>query len=135
MEIRKYEIYNDDEILNLYASVGWTNYTASPEMLKNSYKNSLCILGAYDENKLVGIIRAVGDGYSTVFIQDIIVLPEYQRKGIGTALMKALLEIYNDVYQMELMTDNTEKTISFYKSLGFLDISEFGCRCFLRMEN
>ena len=80
--IKEYSIYNEGEILNLYDSVGWSNYTSNPSMLKNAYKHSLKILGAYDADKLVGIIRVVGDGYSIVYIQDIIVLPEYQRKGI-----------------------------------------------------
>lgn len=75
--VKEYSVYNEEEILNLYDSVGWTNYTSNPSMLTNAYKHSLKILGAYDADKLVGIIRAVGDGYSIVYIQDIIVLPEY----------------------------------------------------------
>lgn len=77
------------------------------------------MLGAYDDDRLIGIIRAVGDGQTIVFVQDIIVLPEYQRKGIGTKLLKAVMEKYKDVYQMELLTDNTEKTKAFYRSVGF----------------
>jgi len=50
----------------------------------------------------VEIIRAVGDGRTIVFVQDIIVMPEYQRKGIGTKLLKAVMEKYKDVYQMKL---------------------------------
>ena len=117
--IKEYSIYNESEILNLYSSVNWSNYTQNPSMLKNAYKHSLKILGAYDADKLVGIIRAVGDGYSIVYIQDIIVLPEYQRKGIGTLLLDKILSEYKNVYQKALMSDNTEKNIQFYKSVGF----------------
>ena len=95
----------------------------------------LCILAAYEDEALVGIIRAVGDGHSILFIQDILVYPEYQRRGIGTALMKALLDRYAHVYQIELATDNTKKTINFYKSLGFYPLQEIGCRRFLKMGN
>ena len=81
----------------------------------------------------MGILRAVGDGHSILFIQDILVYPEYQHRGIGTALVKAVLEQYPHVYQIELATDNTEKTVSFYKSLGFRPMEEIGCRGFLKM--
>lgn len=39
-----------------------------------------------------------------MFIQDLLVLPEYQYKGIGTMLIKAIIEKYKSVYQMELAT-------------------------------
>lgn len=110
------------------------NYVNEPEILKNAYANSLKIFGAYDDKKLLGIIRAVGDGYSIVFIQDIIVLPEYQRHGIGTALLKHVLDIYVHVYQKTLLTDNIEKTIRFYKSLGFQMDTEIECRAFMKMR-
>ena len=49
--IKEYSIYNESEILNLYSSVNWSNYTQNPSMLKNAYKHSLKILGAYDVDK------------------------------------------------------------------------------------
>ena len=129
----EYTEYNEVEILNLYTSVGWTNYTDKPNMIENAYKNSLKIIGAYVDQKLVGIIRVVGDGYSIIYIQDILILPEYQHHGIGTALINKVLEIYKTVYQKTLMTDDTEKTIQFYKSVGFEMDTEIGCRAFTKM--
>lgn len=131
-EIREYKDYCEAEILHLYESVGWTNYTAKPEMLSNAYANSLKIFAAYDGETLIGIIRAVGDGFSILYIQDILVLPEYQRKGVGTALIHKLLEAYKHVYQKVLLTDNSEKTIAFYKSIGFWMDTETECRAFWR---
>ena len=133
MTIKPYTQYCEAEILPLYRSVGWRNYYEHPEMLKNAYAGSRCILAAYEDEKPVGIIRAVGDGYSILFIQDILVYPAYQRRGIGTALMQALLERYAHVYQIELATDNTPKTIAFYKSLGFYPLQEIGCCGFMKM--
>jgi ribosomal protein S18 acetylase RimI-like enzyme len=133
MEIREYTDFGRDEIIALYESVGWMNYVQRPDMLEKAYGNSLLALGAYEDEKLVGVIRAVGDGASIVFIQDIIVDPGYQRRGIGTALMNAVLERYAAVYQIELMTDDTPQTAAFYRSLGFRAADEMGCRAFLRM--
>lgn len=132
--IREYAPFDFDEIMGLYQSVGWTNYTEHPQMLEKAYRNSLCILGAYGADGLAGVIRAVGDGASILFIQDIIVRPEYQRKGIGTALLKAIVSRYPDVYQTQLLTDNTEKTVAFYKSLGFVPVDTLGCCGFLKMS-
>ena len=128
--LKEYAVYKEAEILGLYESVGWTNYTDNPEMLRNAYLNSLKIYGAYVDDKLIGIIRVVGDGYSVIFIQDLLVHPEFQRKGVGTLLLKKVLCEYDSVYQKHLMTEDTEKTILFYKSLGFVDNSEIGCKAF-----
>lgn len=134
IELKPYTEYNETEILALYSGVGWTAYTAEPEKLRLGFENSLFTLGAFDGEKLVGIIRTVGDGQTIVFIQDILVFPEYQRRGIGSILLKAVLEKYDQVRQIELATDDTEKTIAFYKSLGFAPMAELGCCGFMRLK-
>ncbi len=128
--IKEYKEYKEQEILDLYNSVGWSNYVDNSNMLANAYKNSLKIYGAYIEEKLVGIIRVVGDGYSVIFIQDILIFPEFQHKGIGTVLLNRILDEYKNVYQKHLFTDNTSKTIQFYKSLGFEMNTEINCLAF-----
>ncbi|MFC2735799.1 MAG: GNAT family N-acetyltransferase [Parascardovia denticolens] len=122
-----------NEIVNLYRSVGWTNYLKRVDILQQAYADSLCVLGAYDSDQLVGVIRTVGDGQTIVFVQDIVVLPEYQRKGIGTKLLKAVMDKYKGVYQVELLTDNTDKTKAFYRSVGFIASDEIDCVAFIRM--
>ena len=134
MEIREYTEFNEEEILRLYSEVGWTAYTERMPALREGYKNSMLILGAYENDELLGIIRAVGDGYTIVFIQDILVYPSRQRQGVGTALLKAVLDRYPEVRQIELATDNTPKTIAFYKSLGFSEMSEIGCCGFMKFN-
>ena len=132
MEIREYLKYNETEILNLYASVGWTAYTDCPEVLRGGFENSLLILAAYEKDQLLGIIRTVGDGCSIVFIQDILVFPEHQRKGIGSMLIQSVLERFCHVRQIELAADCTPGTVAFYKSQGFREMSEIGCCAFMR---
>ena len=132
MVIKEYIIYNEQEILPLYTSVGWTAYTDHPEVLRKGFENSMLTLAAYDGDDLLGIIRTVGDGHTIVCVQVILVFPEHQRKGIGSALMQAILDRYSHVRQIELATDNTPKTIAFYKSMGFCEMSEIGCCGFMR---
>ena len=134
MDIKEYTTYNGQEILDLYASVGWTAYTSHPEVLHKGFENSMLTLAAYEGDQLLGIIRVVGDGHTIVFVQDILVFPEHQRKGIGSALLQAILDRYSHVRQIELVTDNTPKTIAFYKAMGFREMSEIGCCGFMNVR-
>ena len=125
--IKKQEIVKLEDVLHLYQAVGWTNYTNQPQMLEQALSHSLAIYVALDGDAVVGLIRLVGDGFSSVLVQDLIVLPIYQRQGIGSALMKEALEDYKDVYQVQLVTDQTERTLEFYRSMGFETLSTYDC--------
>lgn len=131
--LRELTEFDFGEILPLYAAVGWTSYTDRPEMLRQAFRHSLLVMGAYEEDRLVGLLRAVGDGFSVVLIQDLLVLPDHQRRGIGTKLVRALMERYPEVYQMELFTDDAPQTAAFYQSLGFTMDSDAGCRGFMKL--
>ena len=134
MTIREYTEYNEEEIIGLYAAVGWTAYTDDPEALRQGFARSLMTLAAYENGRLAGLIRTVGDGSTIVFVQDILVHPAYQRKGIGSALLKAVLERYSRVRQITLVTDSTPETLAFYRSVGFTELSAAGCSGLTRIR-
>ena len=92
MHIEEYTTYQESEVLALYGSVGWTAYTEQPEALRRGFAGSLLTLAARENGTLVGLLRAVGDGCTVVLVQDLLVRPDHQRRGIGTALMQAALE-------------------------------------------
>ena len=125
--IRKQEIVQLEDVFYLYQAVGWTNYTNQPQMLEQALSHSLAIYVALDGDAVVGLIRLVGDGFSSVLVQDLIVLPIYQRQGIGSALMKEALEDYKDAYQVQLVTGQTERTLGFYRSMVFEILSTYNC--------
>ena len=125
--VKKQEIVKLDDVLHLYQAVGWTNYTNQPQMLAQALTHSLAIYLARDGEKIVGLVRLIGDGFSSVFVQDLIVLPTYQRQGIGSTLIKQALSDYKDAYQVQLATEESEKTLGFYRSLGFETLSSFQC--------
>ncbi|EPC16451.1 GNAT family N-acetyltransferase [Lacticaseibacillus paracasei] len=118
------------EVLALYKSVGWSMYTRDPARLERALTYSLMVLGAYEGKQLVGLIRAVGDGETILFIQDLLVLPEYQRRGIGKQLIEALLARFPEVRQRVLLTDDDPKTRSFYKAAGFVESQQMGVIAF-----
>ena len=125
--IKKQEIVKLEDVLHLYQAVGWTNYTHQPEMLEQALSHSLVIYVALDGDAVVGLIRLVGDGFSSVFVQDLIVLPSYQRQGIGRSLMKQALGDFKGAYQVQLVTEQTEKNVGFYRSIGFETLSTYDC--------
>ena len=125
--IRKQEIVKLEDVFYLYQAVGWTNYTNQPQMLEQALSHSLAIYLALDGDAVVGLIRLVGDGFSSVLVQDLIVLPNYQHQGIGSALMKESLEDFKEVYQVQLATEQTEKNMGFYRSMGFETLSTYDC--------
>ena len=132
MKIKGNTEFKKDEIWQLYTQVGWTAYTENMTVLERGYKNSLLVLAAYENEELLGIVRVVGDGATIILVQDILVYPQKQRQGIGTSLLKAVLERYADVRQIQLVTDNTPKTVAFYQSLGFVELEKLGCCGFMR---
>ena len=125
--IKKQEIVKLEDVLHLYQAVGWTNYTHQTQMLEQALSHSLAVYMALDGDAVVGLIRLVGDGFSSVFVQDLIVLPSYQRQGLGSALMKEALKDYKDAYQVQLVTEETEKNVGFYRSMGFEVLSTYDC--------
>ncbi len=115
------------DLVALYSSVSWTNYTNNPTMLEEAIKASLWQLAIYDKEELVAYIRLVGDGHSIIFVQDLLVRPDYQRQGIGKKLLEEALATFPNVYQRLLVTERSEKNLAFYQSLGFVELSEQAC--------
>lgn len=120
------------EIIHLYEDVEWSAYTNNPENLKLAIDNSLKVWTVWDNDKLVGLARVVGDGYTIIYIQDILILGSYQGQGIGSKLIRLILEKYKLVRQVVLMTDETEKTIKFYKKNGLVNASDYKIVTFVK---
>ena len=129
MIIREYTTYHAQEILALYEGVGWFAYTNDLESLRQGFANSLLTLAAYDEqDSLIGLVRTIGDGHTIVFIQDLLVSPAHQRRGIGTSLMREILARFSHVRQIELVCDVTPDVLAFYHSLNFVELSSINCQ-------
>lgn len=77
---------NLETYLMLRKAVGWKKL--SEEQAKRALKNSLYNVVAYCEEKPVAMGRVVGDGSVICYVQDLIVLPEYQKMKIGSMIME-----------------------------------------------
>ena len=78
-----------DQYLHLREQVAWK--TLSVPQAQKALDNSLFVVAAYQDDKLVGMGRLVGDGAVICYIQDLIVVPAAQAKGVGSQLMKRLI--------------------------------------------
>jgi ribosomal protein S18 acetylase RimI-like enzyme len=110
-----------DQLLDLYNSVGWRNYTSEEQrdLLPRALHNSTYVISAWDQDRLVGLARGLSDDVSIFYLQDILIHPEYQRKGVGRQLLTNCLERFRHVRQKVLLTDDEEKQLLFYESLGY----------------
>jgi len=127
-----------DSLLALYDSVGWAAYTRDPAGLQTALRNSTYVVTAWHEGQLVGLARALSDDVSIVYIQDILVHPEFQRGGVGRALLTRLLERFAHVRSAVLLTDADERQLRFYASLGFKntrDLVKTPLNAFVRIAN
>ena len=108
-----------EEIYKIYEENEWSSYLGDKEKLVHAFDNSLYILGAFDEDRLIGFVRCVGDDEYIVYVQDLVVLSAYHRKGIGRELMKRVSERYPSIHQFVLITDqDDEVSNAFYRSIG-----------------
>ena len=126
------EIPDIRELEALYNDVGWTTYTKDLDVLLKAFYCSLSIITAWKNNELIGVLRAVGDGITIVYIQDIIVKTTHQRQGIGRLLVNEIMNEYKKVRQKVLLTDNQPNTLAFYKSCGFSTSESCGAIAFVK---
>ncbi|MCT8386956.1 GNAT family N-acetyltransferase [Leuconostoc lactis] len=112
------------DLNDLYNSVQWFAYTRDLNGLEQAIRQSLCVITAWDEQKLVGLVRIVGDGLTIIYIQDLLVQPNYQNQKIGTTLMTTVLNRYKQVRQRVLLTDDAPDVRKFYEKNGFISADQ-----------
>ena len=103
-------------LADLRESVGWNR-------MENCYQNtritSYFHIAVYDGNLLIGFIDCISNAVTDAYIQDLIVHPDYQKKGIGTQLMNRMISHLRkqNVYMISVIYD--AQLSSFYQRFGF----------------
>lgn len=87
-----------------------------PKMLEKAFRNSLLKVFAFHGTKLVGAGRALSDGVWRAAIYDVAVLPEYQGRGIGSTIIRHLIDSANVEVIMLYAAPGKEE---FYEQFGF----------------
>ena len=121
------------EIKEIYKKESWNSYLKDDEKLVRAFDNSLYFLGAFDDYKLIGFIRCVGDGEHVLLVQDLIIDPEYQQKGIGTYLFKTIMQKYYNVRMFMVITDIDDVVDNkFYKSFNLKEMKAMSMVGYIR---
>ncbi len=89
---------------------------------KNERMTSYFHIAVFDGDHLIGFIDTVCNGVTDAYIQDLIIHPDYQGKGIGTELMNRTIDYLkkNRIFMISVLFD--EKLRPFYKRFGFNDM-------------
>lgn len=107
------------DLVDLYASVGWSAYADDPATLHRGIAASGFVVAAWLDGQLIGLLRAISDDATVAYLQDVLVRPAAQRQGVGRRLVEAFLARYDHVRQRVLLTDDQPGQRAFYESLGF----------------
>nr|YP_010336306.1 GCN5-like N-acetyltransferase [Goniotrichopsis reniformis]UNJ14712.1 GCN5-like N-acetyltransferase [Goniotrichopsis reniformis] len=110
------------ELEQLCSLVGWGK--RPPKKVKCAMNNSIINLTLYSDYnskyKLIGFVRAISDQAFNATIWDMVIHPDYQSQGLGTLLMKKIIQElrYLEIDTITLFADS--KSIKFYNKLGFI---------------
>jgi GNAT superfamily N-acetyltransferase len=106
--------------------VGWPRPPSSAQHLAVLRGSFRVVLAIDDQHgRVVGFVNMISDGVLTAFIPWLEVLPEYQGQGIGTELMRRVLDC-EQMYSIDLVCD--EPLLPYYASLGMTAIPGAGIR-------
>jgi len=113
---------NINEFNLLYDSVGWGAYDKT--ISKRALDNTFYSVSVYDDDNIVGYGRLIGDTICFIYIQDVMVKPEFQNKKIGTLIMNKLLEKINELKKenpnIRVYLGASKNKEEFYERFGFV---------------
>lgn len=121
----------------LHSDVGWK--ILNDKEVKRSIKNSMFVVTAVVDDKVVGMARVIGDSAIHGLLADVIVTPKYQKQGIGKAMVQHLMqkaqEFANkhDQFMIELLP--TCGNVEFYKKCGFKHLPKEMEGCYKWFKN
>ncbi len=112
---------NIGDFFALFETTGWNKtYQATPEELIRALRNSQYVVAAYEDEILVGVGRIVTDGILHAMIYEMIVRPDCQGKGVGTQILKMLIEWCQQANIRDIQLFCALGKRSFYEKNGFL---------------
>lgn len=108
--------------------VGWGERKV--EIVEEALKNSIYTLCVYDDDNIIGFGRIIGDKTIFLYIQDIMVIPEYQLQNIGSNIMTNILNKVNELKKVNpsirTYLGASKNKENFYKKFGFSTREEAG---------
>ncbi|MCL2843700.1 MAG: GNAT family N-acetyltransferase [Oscillospiraceae bacterium] len=116
IEYKRTKAIEADKLKELFLSVNWFSGNF-PEKLRTAFINSSKVITAWDNDKLVGLIRGLDDGIWQATIDCLLVNPDYQGRGIASTLLKMMLGDYETLLYVDVLPE--QHNASFYLKHGF----------------
>jgi GNAT superfamily N-acetyltransferase len=115
------QAWDEMDIVNLYRAGGWWKEEYNQREISRLIRGSFLFVVAVDRKTghAVGMGRVISDGVSDGYIQDLVVLPEYRKTGIGAQIVSTLVKncVERGISWIGLIAEpDTEK---FYLPFGF----------------
>lgn len=117
IEFTEQKKFTQEQVQELFLSVGWVS-GQYPGRLYKALMGSSTVITAWDEGRLVGLVRALDDGELTAYIHYVLVNPEYHGHGIASRMIELIKEKYHDYLYIEVMPEE-RKNAAFYQKCGF----------------
>lgn len=106
--------------------VGWPSPPPPERHLALLAGSSHVVLARDDDGRVVGFITAVSDGVLAAYIPLLEVLPEWQDRGIGTELVRRMLDRLSGFYMVDLVCD--DELVPYYRRFGMQRLSGMALR-------
>ena len=118
----KENVNSIEEFNYLYDAVGWGSY--DEKVSEKALANTMYSVSVYDDDKIIGYGRIIGDGICFLYIHDVMVIPKYQNKKIGSQIMNKLLEKVNQIKienpYVRVYLGASKGKEKFYQRFGFI---------------
>ena len=118
----KENINSIEEFNYLYDTVGWGSY--DEKLSEKALANTMYSVSVYDDDKIIGYGRIIGDGICFLYIHDVMVIPKYQNKKVGSQIMNKLLEKVNLIKRenpyVRVYLGASKGKEKFYERFGFI---------------
>ena len=119
---------NVEEFNQLYNAVGWGAY--ENHITQKALENTFYSVSIYEDDGIIGYGRMIGDTICFLYIQDVMVMPEYQGRQIGTMVMNKLLEKVKEVKRenpnLRVYLGASKDREAFYEKFGFVKRTDAG---------
>nr|WP_315024974.1 GNAT family N-acetyltransferase [uncultured Aminipila sp.] len=133
IEFTEEKKFTKETVQELFLSVNWIS-GRYPSRLYKALMNSSTVLTAWDDEKLVGLVRILDDSEMVAFMHYVLVSPAYHGQGIAGKMIEIIKEKYKDYLYIEIMPEES-KNAAFYEKFGFKILPDGVAMQFCNFQN
>ena len=114
-----------EDVIELYKDAGWWEEGWSRDAAKTMISGSFRFAGLFRDGQLVGMGRALSDGVSDAYIQDVVIRSDLREQGWGLHLVPLLITELKSAGIDWIGLIGVPGSENFYRKLGFSVMKDF----------